>query len=115
MKKEQIVYIQHILAAITTIEGYVRKKTKSHFLKEKMAQDAVIRQIEIIGEASKNVSPLLKDSHPEVAWKQMAGMKDKLTHQYFGVDLEVVWKTVESEIPILKDQIKKIESELLSD
>ncbi len=114
MKKEQIVYIQHILGAITCIEGYVEKKSKAAFLKEKILQDAVIRQIEIIGEASKNISPSVKESHPEIVWRQIAGMKNKLTHQYFGVDLEVVWKTVESEIPKLKVQIQKIEAELQS-
>lgn len=74
-----------------------------------MVQDAVIRNIEIIGEASKMVSSNLKTSYFEIPWKEMAGMRDKLVHDYMGVDIQVVWNTIEKDIPFLEDLLTKID------
>lgn len=71
-------------------------------------QDAVIRQIEIIGEASKQISPELKKKHSDVPWKDISGMRDKLIHSYLGVDVESVWATVEKDLPKLKQQTKRV-------
>jgi len=73
-----------------------------------LIQDAVIRQIEIIGEASKLISNKIKSKSPKTPWKDIAGMRDKLIHGYFGVDLDAVWETVKKDIPPLKKDIKKL-------
>lgn len=78
------------------------------FEKNEMVQDAVIRNIEIIGEATKRVSENIKTTYYEIPWKDMAGMRDKLIHDYMGVDVEVVWKTIEVDIPNLYDLLNKI-------
>ena len=73
-----------------------------------MIQDAVIRNIEIIGEATKKISKQLTESHQEIPWSEMAGMRDKLIHDYLDVDLDVVWKTIEVDLPLLKEMLSKI-------
>ena len=78
------------------------------FLRSHPRQDGVIRQIEVIGEAVKKLSPELKGRHPEIPWKDVAGMRDKLIHDYFGLDLDAVWDTIEKDIPWLKDKIRAI-------
>ncbi|MEM2882202.1 MAG: HepT-like ribonuclease domain-containing protein [Candidatus Bathyarchaeia archaeon] len=71
-------------------------------------QYAVLRALEIIGEATKNLSEELKSEHRRIPWKDIAGMRDKLIHEYFGVDLELIWETIERELPELKGEILKI-------
>lgn len=104
--KEDIPYLYHIRDAIEKIESYI--KQKKDFKELPIIQDAVIRQMEIIGEASKRISKQTKASNPDIPWKDMAGMRDKLIHGYFGVDVEAVWKTVENDIPSLKKQMSNL-------
>lgn len=106
--KDDNVYIQHISECIKKIEGYSKKITKNHFLEKSIIQDAIIRQIEIIGEASKLISEKTKAKNPKIPWKDIAGMRDKLIHNYLGVDLEAVWQTVKKDIPVLKKELKKL-------
>lgn len=108
MKKDDNVYLKHILDAIERIQTYVKGKDKEKFMKEDLIQDGVIRQIEIIGEASKNLSKEFRKQYPEVPWKDISGMRDKLIHSYFGVDLEAVWETVNKDIPKVKTKIKEM-------
>ena len=108
MKKDDSVYLKHILDAICTIEEYLLEITFKDFLKTRLIQDGVIRQIEIIGEATKRVTEDTKSKYAEIPWKDMAGMRDKLIHNYFGVDIDAVWKTTKKDIPLLKIQIKNI-------
>ena len=108
MRKDDSVYLRHVLDAICRIEEYTRDITYRDFLNNHLRQDAVIRQIEVIGEAVKKLSSELKKAHPEVPWKDVAGMRDKLIHDYFGVDLDAVWDTGEKDIPRLKDKIRAI-------
>jgi uncharacterized protein with HEPN domain len=75
-------------------------------------QYAVLRGLEIIGEATKNLSRELKTKHREIPWREIAGMRDKLIHEYFGVNLELVWVTIKNELPELKNQILKILKEI---
>jgi len=70
-----------------------------------LIQSAVIRELEIIGEAAKNVSVETKSKHPDIPWKQMSGLRDKLIHDYFGVDLDAVWETVKRDLPVLKEKL----------
>ena len=91
MKKNVNIFLEHILEAINLIEEYIKDKEKSDFLKSKQLQDSVIRRIEIIGEAIKNIPSDFKGSHENIPWKGIIGMRDILIHQYFGVDLELTW------------------------
>lgn len=113
MKRDDTVYLRHILDAITQVQEYVAGLSQEEFSARRMVHDAVIRQIEIIGEATKNLDPQVLEAYPDVPWKQMAGMRDKLIHQYFGVDLEAVWDVAVEDIPTLKDQVASILQELL--
>lgn len=78
------------------------------FLANRLVQDGVIRQFEIIGEATKNLSEAFRNLHSAIPWKDLAGFHDKLIHQYFGVDLTTVWKSVEKDVPVLKEEVLKL-------
>lgn len=106
--KDNLAYIEHIILSLSKIREYTSKMNRSDFDNNEMVQDAVIRNIEIIGEASKRVSSDFKATYFEVPWKEMAGMRDKLIHDYMGVDVAVVWKTIEVDIPELYSLLKKI-------
>ena len=108
MRKDDSAYLRHVLDAICRIEEYTGDITYKGFLKNNLRQDAAIRQIEVIGEAVKKLSSELKKGHPEIPWKDVAGMRDKLIHDYFGVDLDAVWDTAEKDIPQLKNKITAI-------
>ena len=97
-------YLRHILDAIDRIESYTAGGRES-FQAEPMVRDAVLRNLEIVGEAVKNVSRALRDRSPHVPWQQVAGLRDVLIHQYFGVDLYLVWEIVEHRLPTLKQAI----------
>jgi uncharacterized protein with HEPN domain len=107
--KDDLAYIEHILLSISKIKDFTKNMTRSDFEKNEMVQDAVIRNIEIIGEATKRVSNNLKTSYYEIPWRDMAGMRDKLIHDYMGVDIDVVWKTIEFDIPELYNLLIKID------
>jgi uncharacterized protein with HEPN domain len=102
--KEDRIYLLHIAEAIADIQNYV-SGGKITFYSTKMIQDAVIRNLEIIGEAVKNISPDTRKLAPEVPWKNIAGLRDVLIHDYFGVDLDTVWLVVENRLPILSQHI----------
>ncbi|MBS3156895.1 DUF86 domain-containing protein [Candidatus Woesearchaeota archaeon] len=105
---EDLPYIQHIRDAIRYIENFIKGLTKDKFFKDKLRQSAVVRQLEIIGEATKNVSTKFRDKYLEVEWRKMAGTRDRVSHAYFDVNLEIVWSIIEDDLPKLKKQIKKI-------
>ena len=108
MEKDDTVYLRHILDAIKTIEGYLSGVSETKFKATSLLQDGTIRQIEIIGEAVRHVSKDLRITYPEIPWQDIAGMRDKLIHDYFGVDIEKVWLTAKDDLPILKVQIMGI-------
>lgn len=109
MKKDDTIYLKHILDAIKRIEKYLPADMNPQlFNKTPLIQDGVIRQIEIIGEAAKGLSEKIKGRHPEIPWKDIVGMRNKLIHDYFGVDMDAVFDTVKKNIPDLKKGIKTI-------
>ena len=99
--KDESTYLMHAIEAIDAIADYTADGQKAFFLDAK-TQDAVIRNIEIIGQAVKGVSNKTRALEPAVPWRQIAGMRDKLIHEYFGVDLVLVWDVVEQELPVLR-------------
>jgi uncharacterized protein with HEPN domain len=107
--KDDYAYIEHILLCIKKIQDYTKNLKQLDFNKNDLVQDAVIRNIEIIGEATKKISKNLKSSYVEIPWREISGMRDKLIHDYMGVDVEVVWKTVKEDIPLIKTLLQKID------
>jgi len=105
--KDDKVYLQNILECILKIENYTLSGEED-FMRSSLIQDGVIRNLEIIGEATKRISEQSKDLFPDVPWRQMAGLRDVLIHDYMGVDLRTVWNVVARELPRLKPQIKKL-------
>jgi uncharacterized protein with HEPN domain len=101
-------YIIHIFDAITSIESQMTTVTREQFDSSELLQGFVERKLEIIGEATKRIPIDFKKQHPQIPWKDMAGMRDILIHQYTGVDEDIVWKTVKQKIPPLREQIEKI-------
>ncbi len=108
MIKSDQVYLEHILESIRKVEDFVNGITQTEFDNSVLIQDAVIRNFEIIGEATKKISKQFTQLHSEIPWQDMAGMRDKLIHDYLDVDIEVVWKTVKSDLPHLKEMIQKM-------
>jgi len=98
-------FIRHILGAIERIEANPEGLTDSDFMNNFMVQDAVIRNLEIIGEASKKISVATKEKNKNIPWKQISGMRDKLIHNYFGVDLISVWSVVQNDLSVLKTEL----------
>jgi uncharacterized protein with HEPN domain len=110
--KDPIIFIEHIIENINDIENFSKGIKKEDFLKNKEKQNAIIRSIEIIGEAVKNLHEKIKNTYPKVPWKGIAGTRDKIIHHYFGVDLELIWKVVKENLPDLKKEIVKIKKDL---
>lgn len=101
-------YIQHMRDAVRNIELFTKGLSKERFLRSGLRQSAVVRQLEIIGEAAKNIPEDMRQEYPDIAWKKLTGTRDKLIHHYLGVDLEMVWNIIEEDIPSLKKKIEKI-------
>jgi uncharacterized protein with HEPN domain len=99
------VFIEHILESISLIETYTSQISKEDFLNSRQIQDAVMRRLEIIGEASKNIPPEFRKAHLNIPWREITGMRDILIHEYFGVDLVLTWKTIKENLPVLKREL----------
>ncbi|MBC8414491.1 MAG: DUF86 domain-containing protein [Nitrospira sp.] len=105
--KDDSLYLRHILDAILKVEEYTAVGRET-FMSETHWQDAVIRQLEIIGEATKNITHELKSQYPDTPWKRVAGLRDILIHNYMGVDIAAVWEITQQNLPGLKKQVQNI-------
>lgn len=112
MKKDPKIFLQHILESIREIEKYTQGVSWSDFEESTQIQDAVIRRLEIIGEATKNIPNEIKEKYTSIPWKEAAGSRDILIHDYFDVDLESVWGTVTHDIPKFKVNIETVLKEI---
>ena len=101
-------YINDILNSINEIEEFTKNMDFDAFFKDSKTRHAVVRCLEILGEAAKNITQELKDKNPEIPWKKMAGTRDILAHEYFGIDMKKVWEVKEKEFPALKPRMKDL-------
>ncbi len=106
MKRSLIDYISDILSSLEEVETFTEGMTFEKFLSDKKTINAVIRSLEVMGEATKRIPENLREKYSEIPWKRIAGMRDKLIHEYSGVDLEIVWVVVKEEIPHIKKPLK---------
>ena len=112
MSKDPNIIIEHVLESINLIERYIKGKSIDDFYNDVQLQDSVIRRMEIIGEAIKNLPDDVREKYTDITWKEIVGMRDVLIHAYFRVDLDLTWETIQNDIPILKEQLNKIKDEL---
>lgn len=108
MKRNPKIFLKDILESIKRIEQYTKGKTEGEFLGDYEKQDAIMKRLEVIGEAVKNIPQKVKAEYPGIPWKQMSGMRDVLIHEYFGVIMKRVWDTAKNDIPKLKKQISEL-------
>uniref|UniRef100_A0A831U085 DUF86 domain-containing protein n=1 Tax=Geobacter metallireducens TaxID=28232 RepID=A0A831U085_GEOME len=111
MIRDDRVYLAHILDALRQIAEYTEGMDYDRFRTTRIVQDAVIRQFEVVGEATKNLSSGFRERHETIPWKDLAGFRDKLIHQYFGVDPATVWRSVVDDVPLLLDSLTTIAAE----
>lgn len=112
MKRNTKLYILDMIEYMERAEQYIKNLKYNEFINDIKTSDAVIRCIEVIGEAAKNIPEELKNKYPSIPWRNIAGMRDKIVHGYFSVDFEEVWLTVKEDIPKIKPLIKKILEDL---
>jgi len=106
--KTDAIYLHHILDAIAQIEVYTEGVDEATFFQERMRQDAVIRQLEIIGEASRQLSEAFRNQHAEIPWRPIIGMRHRIAHDYLNIDLTVVWEVVQYDLPALSVRLRRL-------
>ncbi len=108
MQRDYNVYIDDILESIKRIEAYTKGKSQQEFIKNSLLVDGVIRNLEIIGEAVKKIPVEIKKNHPKIEWNKIAGLRDILIHEYFGINLEIIWDVIINKLPELRNSINRI-------
>lgn len=108
MKRDYALFVKDVLDAMESIEEFIGDMTLEQLKADEKTSSAVIRKFEIIGEATKSIPGKIKDKYKDIQWKSMAGMRDRLIHAYFGIDYNLVWSAIKTEIPNLKPKIKKL-------
>lgn len=114
MKRDYKLYLKDILSAMESVQMFVKGMSYEEFSDDDKTTSAVIKKFEIIGEATKQIPEAVKQKYPEIPWKEMAGMRDRLVHFYFGIDYKLVWESIKKRIPKVKPLINKILKELSS-
>jgi len=112
MIKNDLAFVEHVLDSINAIEEFSKDIDKEELISNRLKHDAIVREIEIIGEAVKNISENLKEKYKEIEWKAIIGTRDKMIHHYFGVDWKIVWKIVKKDLPVLKRQMGRVKKNL---
>lgn len=107
-KRASKLYLEDIISSLESIEEYTKKMSFDNFIHERKTIDAVVRNLEIIGEAARNMPQEIILKHPNIPWEKMVSMRNKVIHEYFGIDLEILWKTIQEDLPGLKKKIKGI-------
>ena len=108
-KREAALYIEDILTSIEKIENYTQNMSFEEFCNDYKTIDAVVRNLSIIGEAVNNIPEETKEKYPNISWRGAIGMRNKVVHEYFGVDEEILWKTIRENLPNLKKQILEMD------
>jgi len=112
--RQSLDYLNDIIEAMEKAEAFSRDMSQEDFLTDEKTIYATVRAIEIVGEASKNIPKHVREKYPDLPWRQMSGMRDKLIHAYFGVDAAVIWKTVKEDIPKIKISLDRVIREMTS-
>lgn len=112
MKRHYTLFIEDILEAINATEKYTKGMTEKKFLQDGKTQSAIAWNVMIIGEATKNIPRSVKQKYHQIPWRDMAKMRDRITHTYFGVSYEIVWAVVKKELPLIKPMIQRVLEEL---
>lgn len=107
-KRDDLDLVEDIQEAIRKINSYVKMLDQDDFFEDTKTQDAVVRNLEIVGETIKNISETLKEKYPQIQWKELARLRDKLIHHYFGVNYDIVWHVVKNELPDVIYQLNEI-------
>jgi len=115
MKRDYKLFVKDILDSIMKIEKFVGEMRYEEFVEDDKTSSAVVRELEIIGEATKNIPKEIRVKYKEIPWSDIAKMRDKIIHSYFGVDYGIVWKAIKGRLPILKQQIEKVLKEVEKD
>lgn len=111
MENRDLIRFRHMLDSANALLGFVDGKTRKHLNIDRMFSNAVIRELEILGEAANHISEKTQKLFPELPWKQIVGMRNTLIHAYFDVDYDIIWKTVNNDLPLFYHQLRKIVSD----
>ena len=107
-KRSYRFFLEDILESIDKIESYTKNLSNVKFVKDPKTIDAVIRNLEIIGEAAKHIPKSIRSKHTEIPWKKMIGLRNIISHEYFGVDEKIIWEIIKVDLPILKHSMFKL-------